>query len=214
MCIRCYIAASEATTNDLIKLEMSHSCRVKLRHTVWEALHEIANRSEVCGNAWNLEILQPKLFLALWRPAQILPIGAATHKLKVEQSKRNCSSDDVDNDGTQLSKKLRDDASIVPWTIIYTAPLPHCTAGQPSSVAHPTECPLLSTTNDDVVSVVVGDKATAAEAQALPAAAAATLAKFTLDWHYHWRFNCGRLLLALAGGLTAHRINRYIHIYI
>lgn len=48
------------------------------------------------------------------------------------------------------------------------------------------------------------------------AAAAATLAKFTLDWHYHWRFNCGRLLLALAGGLTAHRTNRYTytHIYI
>lgn len=68
MYIRCYIATSVATTNDLIKLEMSHSCRATLSHTVWEALHEIANRSEVYGNAWNLEILQPKLFFALWRP--------------------------------------------------------------------------------------------------------------------------------------------------
>lgn len=27
--------------------------------------------------------------------------------------------------------------------------------------------------------------------------------KLRRRWHYHWRFNCGRLLLALAGGLTA-----------
>lgn len=62
-----------ATTNTLIQLEMPHSCRamhwdMQLTHTVWQGLHEIANRNEVFGNAWNLEILQPKLFLALWRP--------------------------------------------------------------------------------------------------------------------------------------------------
>jgi len=37
--------------------------------------------------------------------------------------------------------------------------------------------------------------------------------KLRLRWHYHWRFNCGRLLLAFAGGLTAHRYT-YMHLHI
>lgn len=227
-----------ATTNTLIQLEMPHSCRamhgdMQLTHTVWQGLHEIANRNEVFGNAWNLEILQPKLFLALWRPnkpsGRLRSCPLAPPPTNGESSKANATvpvttSTTTKTTAPSWAKSCETSLQSFHAQLSTQRLCPTAHSGSTLVCCPPhTDLPTrLSTTNDDVVSlVVVGDKATATEAQAepsransLPAAAAATLAKFTLDWHYHWRFNCGRLLLALAGGLTAYRINRYIHIYI
>lgn len=177
-----YVATSVATTNTLIQLEMPHSCRamhsdMQLTHTVWQALHEIANRNEVVGNAWNLEILQPKLFLALWRPNK--PSGrlrscplAPPPPTSWESSKANATVPVTTSTTTTTApgwvKKLWDVASIVPCTIIYTAPLPHCThSGSTLVCCPPHTVPSPSIEYDKrrcFVSVVVGDKATATEA--------------------------------------------------
>lgn len=162
-----YVATSVATTNTLIQLEMPHSCRamhsdMQLTHTVWQALHEIANRHEVVGNAWNLEILQPKLFLALWRPNK--PSGrlrscplAPPPPTSWESSKANATVPVTTSTTTTTAPSWVKSCETslqsfhAQLSTQRLCPTAH-TAGQPLSVAHPTQYPppRLSTTNDDV----------------------------------------------------------------